>query len=107
MVRPVALLGQRLVECPGHTALGTAAYMCPEQARGRAVDQRCDVWAFGAVLYEMLAGRRAFQGRGIQDTLAAVLGQDVDWSVLPADTPGAGPRAPHALSGPRRQPPTA
>jgi serine/threonine protein kinase len=71
------------------TTLGTAAYMSPEQAQGRAVDQRSDVWAFGAVLYEMLTGRRAFEGRSLQDTLAAVLRQDVDWSALPAATPAA------------------
>jgi serine/threonine-protein kinase len=71
------------------TTLGTAAYMSPEQVLGRAVDQRSDVWAFGAVLYEMLTGRRAFDGRGLQDTLAAVLRQDVNWSVLPAATPAA------------------
>jgi len=69
------------------TVLGTAAYMCPEQAQGLPIDQRCDVWAFGAVLYEMLAGRRAFRGRGVHDTIAAVLGQNVDWSALPAETP--------------------
>ena len=67
--------------------LGTAAYMSPEQARGKAVDRRADIWAFGAVLYEMLAGKRAFEGEEISDTLAAVLRQDVDWSAVPADTP--------------------
>ena len=71
------------------TTLGTAAYMSPEQVQGRAVDQRSDVWAFGVVLYEMLTGRRAFEGLGVQDTLAAVLRQDVNWSVLPAATPTA------------------
>ena len=53
--------------------LGTAAYMSPEQARGRAVDRRTDIWAFGCVLYEMLTGRRAFRGEDLSDTLAAVL----------------------------------
>jgi Tol biopolymer transport system component len=67
--------------------LGTAAYMSPEQARGRAVDRRADVWAFGAVLYEMLTGRLAFEGEDISLTLANVLKQDVDWSALPPDLP--------------------
>jgi serine/threonine-protein kinase len=66
--------------------LGTAAYMSPEQAKGRQVDKRSDVWAFGAVLYEMLSGQRAFKGDDISDTLAAVLRQDVDWMALPAST---------------------
>ena len=64
--------------------LGTAAYMSPEQARGRAVDRRSDVWAFGCVLYEMLTGRRAFSGEDVSDTLAAILRGDPDWSVMPA-----------------------
>ena len=67
--------------------LGTAAYMAPEQARGKAVDRRADIWAFGVVLYEMLTGRRAFDGEETSDILAAVLRQDVDWTALPADTP--------------------
>ena len=67
--------------------LGTAAYMSPEQARGKAVDRRADVWAWGAVLYEMLTGRRAFEGETVSDTLAAVLTREPDWSRLPAATP--------------------
>ena len=67
--------------------LGTAAYMSPEQVKGRQADKRSDVWAFGAVLYEMLSGRRAFKGDDISDTLASVLRQDVDWTALPASTP--------------------
>jgi serine/threonine protein kinase len=67
--------------------LGTAAYMSPEQAKGRQADKRSDVWAFGAVLYEMLSGQRAFQGDDASDTLAAVLRQDVDLTALPASTP--------------------
>ncbi len=67
--------------------LGTAAYMAPEQARGRPVDRRADIWAFGVIVFEMLAGRRAFEGDDISITLAAVLKDDVDWSALPADTP--------------------
>ena len=67
--------------------LGTAAYMSPEQARGRTVDKRTDIWAFGAVLFEMLTGRRAFEGDTVSDTLAAVLKTDPDWSQLPSTTP--------------------
>lgn len=67
--------------------LGTAAYMAPEQAKGKAVDRRADIWAFGAVFYEMLSGQRAFKGEDISDTLASVLRQDVDWSALPESTP--------------------
>jgi len=61
--------------------------MSPEQARGRAVDKRTDVWAFGAVLYEMLTGKRAFEGDDIAETIAAVLKSTPDWSALPADVP--------------------
>jgi Tol biopolymer transport system component/tRNA A-37 threonylcarbamoyl transferase component Bud32 len=67
--------------------VGTAAYMAPEQARGRAVDRRADIWAFGIVLYEMLAGKRAFDGDDVSITLASVLKDDVDWKALPADLP--------------------
>ena len=69
--------------------LGTAAYMSPEQARGRPVDRRADVWAFGCVLYEMLTGRRAFAGDDITETLATVLKDPPDWSGLPRDLPSA------------------
>jgi Tol biopolymer transport system component len=69
--------------------IGTAAYMSPEQARGKAVDKRADIWAFGAVLYEMLSGRKAFEGETVSDTLAAVLRADIDWSALPAQTPSS------------------
>ena len=69
--------------------LGTAAYMSPEQARGREADRRSDIWAFGAVLYEMLAGDRAFKGDDVADTLAAVLRADVDRTRLPESTPNA------------------
>jgi eukaryotic-like serine/threonine-protein kinase len=69
--------------------LGTAAYMSPEQARGKVVDKRTDLWAFGCVLYEMLTGVRLFGGDEVTDTIAAVIGADPDWSKLPADTPTA------------------
>ena len=67
--------------------LGTAAYMSPEQAKGQPADKRSDVWAFGALLYEMLSGRRAFSGDDVSDTLALVLRGEPDWSALPATTP--------------------
>jgi serine/threonine-protein kinase len=69
--------------------LGTAAYMSPEQARGKMVDKRTDIWAFGCVLFEMLAGRRAFEGDGVTDTLSRVLQRDPDFTLLPAHTPSA------------------
>jgi len=68
--------------------LGTAAYMSPEQARGKPVDRRTDIWAFGCVLYEMLTGRRTFEaGETVSDAIAAILKQDPDWTALPPDTP--------------------
>jgi eukaryotic-like serine/threonine-protein kinase len=67
--------------------LGTAAYMSPEQAKGHAADRRSDVWAFGCVLFEMLTGRRAFEGEDVSDTLAAVLRGDPTWRALPPDLP--------------------
>jgi serine/threonine protein kinase/tetratricopeptide (TPR) repeat protein len=75
------------VETREGTVIGTAAYMSPEQTVGAPVDARTDVWAFGAVLFEMLSGRRAFPGRTITDTLAAVLRGAVDWEAIPADVP--------------------
>ena len=71
------------------TILGTAAYMAPEQAKGRAADKRCDVWAFGCVLFEMLAGKRAFDGEDATDVIAAIVRGEPDWKALPADTPPA------------------
>jgi len=67
--------------------LGTAAYMSPEQAKGRPVDRRTDVWAFGCVFYEMLTARRAFEGEDVTDTIAAIVRGQPDWSALPAETP--------------------
>jgi serine/threonine-protein kinase len=67
--------------------LGTAAYMAPEQARGKAVDKRADIWAFGCVLFEMIAGVRAFRGDDVTDTLAFVITKEPDWSALPPDIP--------------------
>ncbi|MFZ3362886.1 MAG: protein kinase [Candidatus Acidiferrales bacterium] len=67
--------------------LGTAAYMSPEQAKGKSVDRRADIWAFGCVLYEMLTGKMAFGGETVTDTLAAVIRAEPDWLQLPANTP--------------------
>lgn len=67
--------------------LGTAAYMAPEQARGKTVDRRADIWAFGVVIFEMLTGRRLFAGDEVTDVLAAVLRQEIDWRSLPGETP--------------------
>ena len=69
--------------------LGTAAYLAPEQAKGKPLDKRADIWAFGAVLYEMLTGQRAFKGEGTTDTIVAVVSKEPDWSALPSDTPPA------------------
>jgi eukaryotic-like serine/threonine-protein kinase len=67
--------------------LGTAAYMSPEQAKGKPVDRRADIWAFGCVLYEMLTGKHTFSGETVTDTLAAVIKEEPDWSQLPPETP--------------------
>jgi eukaryotic-like serine/threonine-protein kinase len=69
--------------------LGTAAYMSPEQAKGRTADRRSDIWAFGVVLYEMLSGEHAFKGDDVADTLAAVLRAEPAWTALPANTPSS------------------
>ena len=69
--------------------LGTAAYMSPEQAKGKPVDRRADLWSFGCVLFEMLAGRRPFDGETVSETLASVLKDAPDWRALPAGTPPA------------------
>lgn len=80
--------GAPLATEPG-AVLGTAAYMSPEQARGQAVDRRCDVWAFGCVMFEMLTRSRPFQGENLMQTLTAVLRTEPPWDTLPAYTPPA------------------
>ena len=67
--------------------LGTAAYMSPEQARGKIVDKRADIWAFGCVLYEMLTGKRAFDGEDVTVTLARVVEREPDFGALPSSVP--------------------
>jgi len=67
--------------------LGTAAYMSPEQARGKSLDRRTDIWSFGCVLYEALAGRKAFSGETVSDTIARILEREPDWNALPERTP--------------------
>jgi serine/threonine protein kinase/Tol biopolymer transport system component len=69
------------------TIVGTPAYMSPEQARGKTVDKRSDIWSFGCVLYEMLTGRPVFAGDTLADTIARVIEREPDWMLLPADTP--------------------
>jgi len=69
--------------------LGTAAYMSPEQAKGKVVDKRADIWSFGCVLFEMLAGKQTFIGEGLTDTLAAVVRAEPDWNALPKSTPNS------------------
>jgi serine/threonine-protein kinase len=80
LMSPVAMTSVGMI-------LGTAAYMSPEQARGKSVDKRADVWAFGAVLYEMLTGTRAFPGDELADVIAAVMKSTPDWDTLPRDVP--------------------
>ena len=75
------------VESVAGQIVGTPGYMSPEQARGRDVDKRTDIWAFGCLLYELLTGKRAFPGETLQDTIASVLEREPDWQALPAKTP--------------------
>jgi serine/threonine protein kinase len=77
---PALLTGMGMV-------LGTAAYMSPEQARGKIAGKRTDIWAFGCVLYEMLSGRRAFEADEVADVLALVLTHQPDWTLLPRPVP--------------------
>src|SRR6187549_3676051 len=72
---------------PAGNVFGTISYMSPEQARGREIDKRTDIWAFGCVLYEMLTGRKAFTGESLTDTLAHVIEREPDWRVVPDTTP--------------------
>jgi serine/threonine-protein kinase len=90
----------------GGMILGTAAYMSPEQAKGRPADKRSDVWAFGCLLYEMLAGKNAFEGEDVSETLAAVLRAEPDWRALPAQIPASlGALIQRCLKKDRRQRP--
>ena len=78
---------QRLAWTETGIILGTAAYLGPEQARGQKVDKRADIWAFGVVLFEMLTGKRTFEGQSVSDTLAAVIMGEPNWEALPSGTP--------------------
>jgi serine/threonine protein kinase len=95
-VDPIGPAGSNAIQSPTFTAVaatqagmivGTAAYMAPEQAKGKAVDKRADIWAFGVVLFEMLTGTRAFDGEDASEVLASVLKTEPQWGELPAGTP--------------------
>ncbi len=81
------LAAVKSVESVAGQIVGTPGYMSPEQARGRDVDKRTDIWAFGCLLYELLTGKRAFPGETLQDTIASVLEREPNWQALPAKTP--------------------
>src|SRR5262249_6850464 len=90
----------------GGVILGTAAYMAPEQAKGKPIDRRADVWALGCVIYEMPTGRKAFAGEDVTDTLTAVMRDQPDWNALPAPTPpGIRSLLPPCLEKDARKPP--
>jgi eukaryotic-like serine/threonine-protein kinase len=86
---PSVMLNSPTITTPAMTAqglvLGTAAYMAPEQAKGRPADRRADIWAFGCVIYETLTGRRAFDGEDVSETLASILRSEPDWTALPQE----------------------
>jgi eukaryotic-like serine/threonine-protein kinase len=88
---PASVTNSPTITTPAMTQLGvilgTAAYMSPEQAKGRGADKRSDIWAFGCVLYEMVTGKRAFEGEDVSDTLATVLKSEPNWKALPEDIP--------------------
>ncbi|MHC4628141.1 MAG: protein kinase domain-containing protein, partial [Planctomycetota bacterium] len=86
-LKPDSETKDSVVTQPGHT-IGTPAYMSPEQTRGKAVDHRSDIWAFGCVMYEMFVGHLAFEGETVSDTIAHVLQTEPDWEKLPAGVPG-------------------
>jgi serine/threonine protein kinase/Tol biopolymer transport system component len=90
---PDAFVNSATVTSPAMTQmgiiLGTAAYMAPEQARGKPIDRRIDIWAFGCILYEMLTGSRPFDGPTMTDVLSAIITKEPDWATLPTTTPPA------------------
>ena len=81
--------GQALAMTMPGVILGTTSYMAPEQAKGKPVDRRADIWAFGCVLFEMLTGHRAFAGETPSDVLVGIIEREPDWQTLPAGTPAA------------------